>query len=128
MKLRKRKAELARRNQPRKLPRAMAIYKPLAWVSQNHTCQWLWVLATCASAFTPLLVPGNRRDERWRRRALLCAALWAVLLYAVAFVGTAFRGGSRLLYPVEFAVIILIVSNFVNLADALASRAKVQAQ
>jgi hypothetical protein len=128
LKLRKRKAELARRNQPRKLPRAMAIYKPLAWVSQNHTCQWLWLLATCASAFAPMMVQRDRRDENWRHRTLLCAALWAVLLYAVAFIGTAFRGGSRLLYPVEFAVILLIVSNFVNIADALAARATVRPQ
>jgi hypothetical protein len=128
IKLKKRKEALERRNRPRKLPRAMAIFKPLAWVSQNGTCQWLWLLATCASVVTPWLVPRARRDHEWRRRVLICAASWAVLLYAIVFVGTAFRGGSRLLYPVEFAVILLIVSNVVNFADALAARARVRGQ
>lgn len=84
---------------------------------------WLWsgtddvvIVLMIASLALPPLVPKSRRDPTCRPRWLASVALAGTFLYLVAFTGTTTSTGSRIIYPAQFAQILLVAAGAVSIA------------
>ncbi|MBN1491546.1 MAG: hypothetical protein JXA69_16660 [Phycisphaerae bacterium] len=78
-------------------------------------------------AMLELLVrPRRRRSDAWRRQLYGLLALAGTYGYFAFFTGISYWQGSRLLYPVEFALILIVVIATVSLARS--ARAAISSQ
>ena len=66
----------------------------------------------------PLLAGRRLADPRNRRRCCMNFALASVFIYFVLLAGTSFSTGFRILYPVEFAMILLTMSGLLAIGRA----------
>ena len=64
----------------------------------------------------PPLVPRRRRDVTWRARYFATLALAATFAYLVVFTGTTTSTGARIVYPAQFAELILLAAGATSIA------------
>jgi 4-amino-4-deoxy-L-arabinose transferase-like glycosyltransferase len=105
-----------------------AVITPLERVGTGlHALSWSpWMRATGAIVVTAGLMEVilmrilRRGGARWDYRLV---ALLATYAYFLALAGTVYRGGSRLMYPVQFVPILLAVGVVTSLIELSGSRA-----
>ena len=109
------------------MPKRGVLYTSLRGVEEA----WLWsgtddvviVLLIVAVALPPL-VPRARRDPTCWLRWHATVALAGTFVYLVFFTGTTTSTGSRIIYPAQFAQILLVAAGAVSIARDGASLLK----
>lgn len=101
------------------LPRGGLLHRSLlsvetAWLSAG-TDDVVIALLIVALALPPL-VPKARRDPTCWLRWHASVALAGTFVYLVAFTGTTTSTGARIIYPAQFAEILLVVAGAVSIA------------
>ena len=84
------------------------IYGVLNLLTLPIGTSWVCLGLVLSAPLAPLAVPRRLRDKQWRRRYALIAAMFLIYGLFVAMAGTTNSGGTRILYPVEFAEILLV--------------------
>ena len=69
---------------------------------------WVVLVLTAGSVLVPLLTPRRLRGERWRYEYAVVIVLLLTYAYFVAMAGSTHSQGPRILYPVQFATILLV--------------------